>query len=32
LLCNRCNIWLGGVGDDIALMETAISYLKKHRE
>ena len=32
LLCNRCNIWLGGVGDDIALMETAINYLKKHRE
>ena len=30
LLCGPCNASLGGFRDDIAVMETAIAYLKRH--
>lgn len=32
LLCNHCNVGIGHLRDDIALLEAAISYLKEHRE
>jgi len=31
LLCQRCNRALGLFGDDVTLMEAAISYLERHR-
>jgi hypothetical protein len=32
LLCNMCNLALGKVKDNIALLEAMIAYLKEHRE
>jgi hypothetical protein len=29
LLCHQCNLILGNAGDDIALLEAAISYLRR---
>jgi len=29
LLCRKCNVALGYLNDDIALLESAINYLKK---
>jgi len=31
LLCRRCNTALGMVGDDIALLESLVAYLRKWR-
>lgn len=31
MLCTRCNMTLGQVNDDIALLEAMIDYLKEHR-
>jgi hypothetical protein len=30
VLCAPCNVMLGGAKDDVATLESAISYLKKH--
>ena len=30
ILCNRCNLVLGKVGDDIGLLTSAINYLSTH--
>jgi len=32
LLCRKCNVALGYLDDDIALLESALAYLKKHKE
>lgn len=31
LLCRACNAMLGMAGDDIAVLESAIEYLKRHK-
>jgi hypothetical protein len=31
LLCHRCNSLIGLAGEDVAVLEAAIAYLKKHR-
>jgi hypothetical protein len=32
LLCSHCNLGIGHLRDDINLLESAITYLKEHRE
>lgn len=32
LLCRTCNVALGYLNDDVALLESALNYLKKHKE
>jgi hypothetical protein len=32
LLCDKCNLGIGHFKDDIALLESAISYIKEHKE
>lgn len=32
LLCVKCNLMLGGCGDSILILESAISYLKRHAQ
>lgn len=32
LLCTHCNVGIGHLRDDVSLLESAISYLKEHRE
>jgi hypothetical protein len=32
LLCQTCNRGIGFLGDDIATLESAVAYLKKHKE
>lgn len=32
LLCQKCNVTLGNVNDNITLLEKMISYLRKHNE
>ena len=32
LLCNGCNTILGNAGDDVAVLERAIEYLREHKQ
>jgi hypothetical protein len=32
VLCQKCNLGLGHMNDDIALMRNAIAYLEKYQE